>query len=52
MYFRTEFNNTHCENRVSLISAQEFIEIEAWVLLTFFPCLHNQLMSIHSIVTY
>ena len=24
----------------------------AWLLLTFFLCLHNQLSSIHSIITY
>ena len=30
-------------------SVQEFIEIETWLLLTFFLCLRNQLMSIHSI---
>ena len=32
-------------------SAQEFIEIEAWLVLTVFICLHNQLRSIdiHSI---
>ena len=33
-------------------SVQEFIEIEAWLLLTFFIYLHNQLISIYSIVTY
>ena len=32
-------------------SIQEFIEIEAWLLPTFFVCLHKQLISIHSIVT-
>ena len=31
---------------------QEFIEIEAYLLLTLFICLHNHLSSIHSIVTY
>ena len=31
---------------------QEFIEIEAWLLLTFFLCLHFQLIPIHSTVTY
>ena len=33
-------------------SIQEFIEIEAWLLLTFFTCLHDQLRSTHSIVTH
>ena len=37
---------------VLLNSVQEFIEIEAWLLLTFFLCLHNQLLSMHSIVAY
>ena len=36
---------------VLLSSVQEFIEIEAWLLLTFFLCLHNQSSSIHSTVT-
>ena len=31
--------------------AQEFSEIEFSLFLTFFICLHNQLSSIHSIVT-
>ena len=35
-----------------LNSVQELFEIEAWLLPTFFICLHNQLISIHSIVTY
>ena len=37
---------------VLLNSVQEFIEIEAWLLLTFFLRLHNQLLSMHSIVAY
>ena len=32
--------------------AQEFSEIEFSLFLTFFICLHNQLSSIHSIVTH
>ena len=44
-------NNTHRENFVSLNSVQEFIEIQAWLLLTFFLCLHNQLISIYYTVT-
>ena len=36
----------------SIHSVQEFIEIEAWLLLTFFICLNNQLRSIYSIVKY
>ena len=44
-------NNTPRENFVLLNSVQEFIEIQAWLLLTFFLCLHNQLISIYYIVT-
>ena len=40
------------KNRVFLNSLQESIEREAWLLLTFFTCLHNQLSSKHYIVTY
>ena len=40
-------NNTHRENFVLLNSVQEFIEIQAWLLLTFFLYLHNQLISIY-----
>ena len=46
------FSETHRENCFLLESVQEFIEIEAWLFLTFSICLHNQLNSIHSIVTY
>ena len=44
-------NNTHRENFVLLNSVQEFIEIQAWLLLTFFLCLHNQLISAYYIAT-
>ena len=37
---------------VLLNSVQELIEIEAWLLRTFSICLHNQLISIHSICRY
>ena len=47
-----DLNDTNSENCVLLNSVQEFIEIEAWLLLIFFQCLHNQFISIHSIVTY
>ena len=36
---------------VLLSSVQEFIEIQACLLLTFFLCLHNQLISVYYIVT-
>ena len=49
---KINFNVTHWENCVLLNSGQEFIEIEAWLLLTFFLCLNNQSISLHSIVTY
>ena len=32
-----------------LDSVQKFIEIQGWVLLTFFICLQNQLSSFNSI---
>ena len=32
-----------------LNSVQKFIEIQGWLLLTFFICLHNQLNSFNSI---
>ena len=50
--FLFNFNDTHRKKTVLLNSVQEFIEIEAWLLLIFFMYLHNQLNSIHSIVTY
>ena len=33
-----------------LNSAQKFIEIQGWLLLTFFMCLNNQLSSFNSII--
>ena len=40
------------KNRVSLNAVQEFIEMEAWLFLTFFICLYDQLSFIYSIATY
>ena len=40
-------NDTHMEE---LDSVQKFIEIQGWLLLTFFICLHNQLSSFNSII--
>ena len=37
-------NDTHRE-KLCFNSVQEFIEIEPWLLLTFFICLHNQSSS-------
>ena len=31
-------------------SVQKFIEIQGWLLLTFFICFHNQLSSFNSII--
>ena len=42
-----EINDTHMEE---LDSVQKFIEIQGWLLLTFFICLHNQLSPFNSIV--
>ena len=49
-----KFNDTHMEELVLWIfvlnSVQKFIEIQGWLLLTFFICLYNQLSSINSII--
>ena len=37
------------QNSILLNLVQEFIEIQDWLLLTFFIHLHNQLSSGHSI---
>ena len=39
--------DTHMEE---LDSVQEFSEIQGWLLLTFFICLHNQLSSLNSVI--
>ena len=33
-----------------LVLVQKFIEIQVWLLLTFFICLHDQLSSFNSII--
>ena len=38
------------EKLVLLNSVQIFIEMQGWLLLTFFICLHNQLSSFNSII--
>ena len=43
-------NNTHRENFALLNLVQKFIEIQVWLLLTFFLCFHNQLISVYYIV--
>ena len=40
-------NNTHMKE---LASVQKFIEMQGWLLLTFFVYLHNQLSSFNSII--
>ena len=40
------------KNYILLNSVQEFIEIEAWLLLTFLTCLHNQLSSVYSTIIF
>ena len=40
-------NDTHMEE---LDSVQKFFEIQGWLPLTFFICLHNQLSSFHAII--
>ena len=41
-------NDTHMEELRALL--KKFIEIQGWLLLTFFICLHNQLSSFNSII--
>ena len=41
------FNVTHMEE---LDSLQKFIDIQGWLLLTFFICLQNQSSSFNSII--
>ena len=43
------FNDTH---REKLCFTQFSTRMPAWLLVTFFICLHNQLSSIHFIITY
>ena len=45
-------DDTRRENYVLFNSVQQFVKIEARLLLIFFPCLQKQLISIHSIVTF
>ena len=40
-------NDTHMEE---LDTVQKFIEIEGWLRLTFFICLHEQLSSFNFII--
>ena len=44
MLFFQLFNDTHRENCALLNLAQEIIEVEAWLFVTFLLCLHNQLI--------
>ena len=44
-------NNIHMEERYSQCALlKKIIEIQGWLLLTFFICLHNQLSSFNSII--
>ena len=45
----TEYLDWFNDTRKNLL--QEFIEIQVWLLMTFFLCLHNQFISIYYIVT-
>ena len=47
MCLSNRLNDTHMEVPDS---AQKIIEIQGWLLLTFFICLHNQLSSFNSII--
>ena len=46
-HIATTINDTHMEE---LDSVQKFIEIEGWLLLKFFICLHDQLSSFNSVI--
>ena len=41
-------NDTHRENLCK--TCEKFIEIQGWLLLTFFICLHSQLSSVNFII--
>ena len=43
----SSINDTQMEE---LDSVQTFMEIQGWLLLTFFICLHNQLSSFNSLI--
>ena len=44
---RLQLDDTHMEE---IDSVQKFIEMQGWLLLTFFICLHNQLSSFNSVI--
>ena len=48
-YLHTPINNTHKEK---LCFTHFSTRMATWLLLTFYICEHNQLNSIHSIITY
>ena len=43
-----DINGTRVEELSALL--KKLIEIQGWLLLTFFICLHNQLSSFNSII--
>ena len=45
-----EGGTSKCHIDFQLNSLQKFAEIQGWLLLTFFICLHNQLSSFNSII--
>ena len=45
--FKKRVNDTYMEE---IDSVQKFVEIQGWLLLKFFICLHNQLSSFNSII--
>ena len=46
------FNDNHRENSCFTELVQKLIEIQGWLLLTFFIYLHNQLSSFNSIIIH
>ena len=47
LYHKYLLSDAHMEE---LDSVQKFTEIQGWLILTFFICLHNQLSSFNSII--
>ena len=52
VFFSISINDTHREKKLVLLlnSVQKSIEMQGWLLLMFFICLHNQLSSFNSFI--
>ena len=52
-FHRQLFGGTFYDTQRDKLGFTQFIiRMAAWLLLTFFICLHNQLSSLHSNITY